>query len=105
MAQINKATDEQIQEFISQFSSWSVENDKLHREYVFGNFVQAFGFMTEAALIAERTNHHPEWFNVYKNVVVDLTTHEAGGITERDFNLAKSMEELSEKNRKRDASS
>lgn len=95
MAQVNKATDEQIQEFISQFSSWSVENDKLHREYVFGNFVQAFGFMTEAALIAERTDHHPEWFNVYKNVVVDLTTHEAGGITERDFNLAKSMEEIS----------
>ncbi len=99
MAQINKATDEQIQEFISQFSSWSVENDKLHREYVFGNFVQAFGFMTEAALIAERTDHHPEWFNVYKKVVVDLATHEAGGITERDFNLAKSMEKIAAKNK------
>ncbi len=50
--------------------------------------------MTEIALIAERTEHHPEWFNVYKNVVVDLTTHEADGITERDFNLAKNMEEI-----------
>ena len=94
MARINKATAEQIEAFISQFSSWTVENNKLHREYVFGNFVQAFGFMTEIALIAERTEHHPEWFNVYKNVVVDLTTHEADGITERDFNLAKNMEEI-----------
>ena len=101
MAKIEKATDEQIQEFISQFSSWSIENNKLHREYVFGNFVQAFGFMTEVALIAERADHHPEWFNVYKTVVVDLATHEAGGITERDFNLARSMEKISEKNRER----
>ena len=99
MTKIDKATDEQIQEFISQFSCWSVENNKLHCEYVFGGFVQAFGFMTEVALIAERTDHHPEWFNVYKKVVVDLATHEAGGITERDFNLAKSMEEISAKNR------
>ena len=89
-----KASDEQIQEFINQFSAWSIKNSKLHREYVFSNFVQAFGFMTEAALIAERANHHPEWFNVYKTVVVDLTTHEADGVTERDFALAKKMEEI-----------
>ncbi|MFP6806218.1 MAG: 4a-hydroxytetrahydrobiopterin dehydratase [Pseudomonadales bacterium] len=97
MARIDKASDEEIQDFIAQFSSWSNENNKLHREYVFGSFVQAFGFMTEVALIAERTDHHPEWFNVYKKVIVDLTTHEAGGITERDFNLAKNMEEISAK--------
>lgn len=101
MAIIDKATDEEIQGFIRQFSSWSFENDKLHCEYVFGDFVQAFGFMTEVALIAERTDHHPEWFNVYKKVVVDLATHEAGGITERDFNLAMSMEKISAKNRER----
>lgn len=89
-----KASDEQIHEFIGQFSSWSIKNSKLHREYVFSNFVQAFGFMTEVALIAERTDHHPEWFNVYKTVVVDLTTHEADGVTERDFLLAKKMEEI-----------
>ena len=89
-----KASDEQIQEFINQFSAWSIKNSKLHREYVFSNFVQAFGFMTEAALIAERANHHPEWFNVYKTVVVDLTTHEADGVTERDFALARKMEEI-----------
>ena len=95
MAIIDKAGDEEVQDFIAQFSSWSVENSKLHCEYVFGSFGQAFGFMTEVALIAERTNHHPEWFNVYNKVVVDLVTHEVSGITERDFNLAKSMEEIS----------
>ena len=89
-----KATDQQIQEFLAHYGSWSIENNKLHREYIFNNFVRAFGFMTEVALIAERTNHHPEWFNVYKKVVVDLTTHEAEGITERDFELAKKMEEF-----------
>lgn len=92
-----KATGAEIQEFIGQYNSWSVENDKLHREYSFNNFVQAFGFMTETALIAESMNHHPEWFNVYKKVIVDLTTHEAGGITERDFELAKRMEEIAVK--------
>ncbi|MCH7741774.1 MAG: 4a-hydroxytetrahydrobiopterin dehydratase [Proteobacteria bacterium] len=92
-----KATAEEIQAFINQFSAWSVEEEKLHREYEFDNFVQAFGFMTEAALIAERADHHPEWFNVYKKVVVDLTTHEANGITERDFTLARKMEEIAGK--------
>lgn len=92
-----KATDPAILGFLDRYSSWSVEDGKLHREYIFSNFVQAFGFMTEAALIAESSNHHPEWFNVYKKVIVDLTTHEAGGITERDFELAKSMEEIAMK--------
>ena len=89
-----KATDEEIQMFIDHQGSWSVHNSKLHREYVFCDFVEAFGFMTEVALVAERTDHHPEWFNVYKKVIVDLTTHEAGGITVRDFKLAARMDEL-----------
>jgi len=71
-----------------------VENAKLHREYKFANFVEAFGFMTQASLLAERADHHPEWCNVYSRVVVDLTTHEAGGITARDFELASKMEAL-----------
>ena len=91
---LKKATEAEIQEFINRYGPWSVVNSKLHREYIFNDFVQAFGFMTEAALIAESTNHHPEWFNVYKKVIVDLTTHEAGGITGRDFELAKRMEGL-----------
>ncbi len=73
---------------------WSIEREKLHKEFVFRNFVEAFGFMCKVALVAERMNHHPEWFNVYKKVVVDLTTHEAGGITSLDFELALEMENL-----------
>ncbi len=73
---------------------WTVVNGKLHREYVFKNFVQAFGFMTQVALLAERADHHPEWFNVYKTVIVDLTTHEVDGITKRDFALAQGMERI-----------
>ncbi len=89
-----KATAEQIQAFIDQSPSWAVVNDKLRREFVFANFVQAFGFMTETALVAERMNHHPEWFNVHKKVVVDLTTHKSDGITELDFSLAQKMDEI-----------
>ncbi|HIP81577.1 MAG TPA: 4a-hydroxytetrahydrobiopterin dehydratase [Leucothrix mucor] len=90
---IKQATNKEIQAFISQNKAWELEQNKLHREYMFKNFIEAFGFMTQIALIAEKSNHHPEWFNVYNKVVIDLTTHEAGGITERDFSLAKQMDE------------
>ncbi len=75
-------------------NAWTIENDKLHKEFIFRNFIEAFGFMTRAAIIAESMNHHPEWFNVYKKVVVDLMTHEADGLTELDFQLAGRMEGL-----------
>ena len=88
-----KATETEIQQALAELGSWTVENGKLHREYKFRSFVEAFGFMAQAALLAERANHHPEWFNVYNRVVVDLTTHEAGGITHKDFELAREMEQ------------
>jgi 4a-hydroxytetrahydrobiopterin dehydratase len=91
---ITKATETEIQQALAELESWTVENGKLHREYRFGNFVAAFGFMAQAALVAERADHHPEWFNVYNRVVVDLTTHEARGITQRDFDLAREMEQI-----------
>ena len=91
IAQVN---ENQILAFIEDHNHWQLKDGKLHREFIFKNFVEAFGFMTQAALIAERTNHHPEWFNVYKNVTVDLTTHEANGITERDFSLAIAMDAI-----------
>jgi 4a-hydroxytetrahydrobiopterin dehydratase len=75
-------------------TAWVIKDDKLHKEFVFSNFIQAFGFMTQAAIIAESMNHHPEWFNVYKKVIVDLTTHDAGGISELDFQLAGKMENI-----------
>lgn len=62
--------------------------DQLQREFVFADFAQAFGFMAEMALHAERLNHHPEWFNVYNRVQVTLTTHDAGGLTQRDLDWA-----------------
>ena len=73
--------------------SWSLLDDKLHREFRFADFVTAFGFMAQVALVAERMNHHPEWFNVYGTVRVDLTTHDAGGLTELDIQLAQAMNE------------
>lgn len=73
---------------------WALVQGKLHREYRFGSFVEAFGFMASVALCAEAENHHPEWFNVYSRVVIDLTTHDVGGITERDIRLATAIEQL-----------
>lgn len=72
---------------------WKIVDQKLHKTFVFRDFVAAFGFMSKVALLAERMNHHPEWCNVYKTVRVDLTTHEAGGITQLDFTLASQMEQ------------
>jgi 4a-hydroxytetrahydrobiopterin dehydratase len=73
---------------------WSLREGKLHRQFQFGSFVEAFGWMSSVALVAESMGHHPEWSNVYNRVRVDLTTHDAGGITELDFTLAQRMNEL-----------
>ena len=70
---------------------WSLEDGKLFREFNFPSFVEAFGFMASVAIIAEKQNHHPEWFNVYNKVRIHLTTHDAGGISENDFALASSI--------------
>lgn len=83
-----------LQAGLARLPDWALRDGKLHREFVFADFVEAFGFMTRAALVAERMNHHPEWCNVYKRVRVDLTTHEAGGISERDLALAAAMDRL-----------
>jgi len=73
---------------------WSAVDGKLHREFRFADFIDAFGFMAKAALVAQSMDHHPEWVNVYSTVRVDLSTHDAGGITELDFVLAERMETL-----------
>ena len=69
--------------------------DAIAKKFVFKDFNEAFGFMTRAALVAEKMDHHPEWFNVYKSVEVTLSTHDAGGVTEKDIALAKAMDTLS----------
>ena len=68
--------------------------DAITKKFVFKDFNQAFGFMTRAALVAEKMDHHPEWFNVYKTVEVTLSTHDAGGVTELDVKLAEEMDKL-----------
>ena len=73
---------------------WELVAGKLHKVFRFTDFVAAFGFMSRAALIAERMDHHPEWCNVYNRVDVSLSTHDAGGLTVLDFELARRMEEL-----------
>jgi 4a-hydroxytetrahydrobiopterin dehydratase len=75
-------------------SPWQLINNKLSKEFIFNDFVSAFGFMTSVAILAEKANHHPEWFNVYNRVNIELTTHEAGGITQKDFDLASTIENI-----------
>ena len=83
-----------IEEQLKNLPGWSVVNEKLHKEFEFASFNEAFGFMTRAAMEIERMNHHPEWFNVYNRITVELTTHDAGGITKNDVNLAKILNSL-----------
>ena len=92
-----KLSASDLQEELARLPGWSVQQQKLHREYRFTDFIHAFGFMTIAALAIEKTNHHPEWLNVYNRVTVDLTTHDEGGITTKDIELAKILEQSAAK--------
>ena len=89
-----RLSQEEIDEQLKSLPGWSVVNEKLHKEFLFDSFNQAFGFMTRAAMEIEKMNHHPEWFNVYNKLAIDLTTHDAGGITENDIQLAKILNSL-----------
>lgn len=81
---------------LGQLSGWSIVDgrDAIRKKFIFADFNEAFGFMTRAALVAEKLDHHPEWFNVYKTVEVTLSTHDAGGLTELDFKLAEAMDKF-----------
>ncbi len=89
-----KLSPEAIEVRLDRLGSWSIKNGKLHKDYVFESFAHAFSFMTGVALAAEAMNHHPEWFNVYNRVAIDLTTHDAGGISAKDFELAAKADAL-----------
>ena len=84
-----KLSQIEIDSELKNLPGWKIENKKLHKEFIFENFNQAFGFMTRAAMEIEKMNHHPEWFNVYNKITIELTTHDMGGITKNDVNLAK----------------
>ena len=87
-------SQEQLDEAMRTLPRWSLLEGKLHREYSFKNFVNAFAWMSACAMIAEKMDHHPEWSNVWSKVVVDLQTHESGGVTELDLRLARKMEKM-----------
>lgn len=89
-----RLSDEQIKTELAGLPGWNVVNSKLHKDFIFDDFVEAFGFMCRAAIHIEKMNHHPEWFNVYNKISVDLTTHDAGGITQNDINLARTLNSL-----------
>ncbi|MDC0242659.1 4a-hydroxytetrahydrobiopterin dehydratase [Nitrosopumilus sp.] len=89
-----RLSETEITEELKKIEGWAIKDDKLHKEFQFDSFNQAFGFMTRAAMEIEKMNHHPEWFNVYNRITVDLTTHDAGGITNNDINLARILNSL-----------
>jgi 4a-hydroxytetrahydrobiopterin dehydratase len=91
---INKLPAAELAKRVEELAQWSLREDKLYCKFVFANFVEAFGFMSRVALLAERMDHHPEWSNVYNRVEIYLTTHDAGGITARDFELAQRISGL-----------
>lgn len=91
---ISKLEDSEVERRLGELGGWTLADGKLHRELAFTDFVEAFGFMSRLALEAEKRDHHPEWFNVYGRVVIDLQTHDAGGISERDFELAAAANRL-----------
>lgn len=91
---MTKLSAQALETELQDLSGWTIENGKLHREFRFPSFVEAFGFMSSLALVSEAMGHHPEWFNVYNRVTIDLTTHDAGGITMKDIEWAKKANTL-----------
>jgi 4a-hydroxytetrahydrobiopterin dehydratase len=91
-----KLSDDARSRALARLSGWSEVKgrDAIHKKFVFADFNAAFGFMTRAALMAEKLDHHPEWSNVYKTVEVTLSTHDAGGLTELDIKLAEAMDKF-----------
>ncbi len=92
MADTRTLTDAELADAVATRPGWEVVDGKLHRVLRFTDFTEAFGFMTRVAIAAEKRNHHPEWSNVYDTVTIDLTSHDAGGITTRDLDLADAID-------------
>jgi 4a-hydroxytetrahydrobiopterin dehydratase len=97
MAKRERLSEQDIGAALAALGGWSVSNGKLRREYKFPDFIHAFGFMATAAVAIEKMNHHPEWSNVYNRVTVELVTHDAGGITQNDVELARTLEAIAKR--------
>jgi 4a-hydroxytetrahydrobiopterin dehydratase len=91
---LTPASDDAIARALTRLPAWTHTDGALCRTLVFADFVEAFGFMSEVALAAEKADHHPDWTNVYRTVTIRLSTHDAGGLTDRDFALAARIDEL-----------
>ena len=84
-------TSQELNSLHKELPGWELQNSRLRREWKFSDFIEAFGFMTKVAMLAETKNHHPNWSNVYSKVTIELTTHDAGGLTNLDIQLAKAI--------------
>jgi len=92
---MRKLNEQEIQAKIATIDGdWKVKGKFIHREIVFKNFIEAFSFMTAVALLAEKANHHPDWKNSYNKVTIALSSHDADGITNKDFDLAKAIDKV-----------
>ena len=89
---VSKLNESAVAQALGELPGWSLQAGKLHWERTFRDFVEAFGFMTRVALLAERANHHPEWSNVYNRLSVDLTTHDCGGLSALDLRMARAID-------------
>ena len=98
-ARPTKLPEEQVRRALADLPGWELSGGKLRRELRFDDFVQAFGCMCSLALISEAKNHHPDWRNVYNRLEVELHTHDAGGITELDFDWARALNAIYDKPR------
>ncbi len=97
MGNVPKLDDAEIRQALGDLPDWRMEAGKLRRVYRFRDFVEAWGFMSAAALLIQQMDHHPEWSNVYHTVTVDLVTHDAGGVSARDVELAQKLESLAKR--------
>lgn len=92
---MQKLSKSEITELLNSLNSdWVIKDDALHRDFLFDKFKDAFAFMTSVAELAEKQNHHPDWCNSFKQVNISITTHDVGGLTNKDFNLAKGIESI-----------
>jgi 4a-hydroxytetrahydrobiopterin dehydratase len=94
---VQALSQDEIRARMAERPEWELAGDRITRSFRFGSFVEAFDWMSKVAPVAEKLNHHPEWRNVYARVDVELTTHDAGGLSERDFELAAEMDRLADR--------
>ena len=86
--------DEELKELVYKIPGWEIKSEQIQREFNFSDFIEAFSFMTKVALLCEKYNHHPNWDNVYSKVIIKLSTHDLGGITNLDQTLASEINQI-----------